>query len=207
MVGWGAGIGIDAYGGGLRRRIVCSNITRTGRVSSDATEASPARDTRPQTHVWRPRGSALPTALAVKQLRFPEPFASARSARPRPATALAKTRLPRGRHGGPGSGVAGSRPSNTTKVTGGALPLGTEATSALAVDPWRGDVWVCGYSPTGAATPKLYRLPHEDQTAWQQMPDVSNQYAEGCMIPQTMTVIDGRCRIGTASNGTLRRLS
>jgi hypothetical protein len=106
-----------------------------------------------------------------------------------------------------GSGVAGSRPANTTKVTGGAMPLGTEPTSALAVDPWRGDVWVCGYSPTGAATPKLFRLPREDQTAWQQMSDTSGQYAEGCLIPQTMSVIDGRCRIGTASNGTLRRLS
>jgi len=106
-----------------------------------------------------------------------------------------------------GSGVAGSRPANTTKVTGGALPLGTEATSALAVDATRGDVWVCGYSPTGATTPKLYRLPHEDQTAWQTVSDPGGQYAESALIPQTMTVIDGLCRIGTASNGTLRRLA
>src|SRR4249919_3833508 len=105
MLGWGAGIGIDLYDGGLRRRSVCSNITRMGRVSSDATEASPAGDTRTHAGVWRPRGSTRRAALAVKQLRFPEPFASARSARPLPTTTFWKTRLPRGRHGGPGSGV------------------------------------------------------------------------------------------------------
>jgi hypothetical protein len=101
MLGWEGGIGIDVYDGGLRRRIVRSNITRTGRVRSDATDASPAGDTRTHVGVWRPRGSARLAVLAVKQLALPEPFASARSARPLPVTRFLKTRLPRGRHGGP----------------------------------------------------------------------------------------------------------
>ena len=109
MFACGGGSGIDVYSGGFRRRSVWSNITRTGRVSSDATEASPSAATRRHVGVWRPRGNARRATLAVKQLPFPEPFASARSARPLLMTTFRETRLPRGRHGGPGSGTAGSK--------------------------------------------------------------------------------------------------
>ena len=107
MLGCGGGVGIDVYDGGRRRLIVRSNITRTGRVSSAATDGSPADDARAHVGVWRPRGSARAARLAVKQLPFPEPCASARSARPLPVTTFREMRLPRGRHGGPGSGTPG----------------------------------------------------------------------------------------------------
>lgn len=103
---------MDVYDGGLRRRIDCSTITRTGRVSSDATDASPTGETEAQVGVCRPRGSARPTRLAVKQLPFSEPIASAMSARPLPVTMFRETRLPRGRQGGPGSGMPGSNTTN-----------------------------------------------------------------------------------------------
>jgi hypothetical protein len=45
----------------------------------------------------------------VKQLPFPDPFASARSACPLPVTRFSETRFPRGRQRGPGSGVLGSK--------------------------------------------------------------------------------------------------
>src|SRR5919198_2959110 len=92
--------------------MVSSYMTRTGRVSSEATRSSPAGDTRAHALVWRRSGSVRVTRLAVKQLRRPEPFASARSARPLPVTTFRVTRLLRGRHGGPGSFATGSK---TTK--------------------------------------------------------------------------------------------
>ena len=85
---------------GCRRRIVWSNITRTGRVSCAATDASPFSRARRQVGVWRPRGNARPTTFAVKQLPLPEPFASARSDRPLPETTFRRdavaVRAPRG---------------------------------------------------------------------------------------------------------------
>ena len=90
------------YDGGRRRRPVSATMTRTGRVSSEATPASPAR-VAGQTGVCRVRGSVRPVRFARKQLSRPEPLASARSAVPLPVTVLPKTRFPRGRHGGPGA--------------------------------------------------------------------------------------------------------
>src|SRR5207344_1735926 len=112
MFGWGAGTGIDVYHGGSRRRIVWSNITRTGRVSSDATETSPAGDTPTHVRVCRPLGRTRSTAFDLKQLLFPEPVASARSARPLPVATFRNTRFPRGRQGGPGSVAPGSKTTN-----------------------------------------------------------------------------------------------
>lgn len=112
MFGWRGGTGIDMYGGGLRRRIVWSNITRTGRVSSDATDASPVGDTPTQFRVWRPFGRTRRAEFDLKQLLLPDPSASARSARPLPLTTFRHTRFPRGRQGGPGSRAPGSKTTN-----------------------------------------------------------------------------------------------
>ena len=69
---------------GRRRLMVCSNITRTGQVSSAATEGSLTEDAH--VGVWRARGSVRAARLAVKQFSAPEPCARARSARPLPVT-------------------------------------------------------------------------------------------------------------------------
>lgn len=103
-----------------------------------------------------------------------------------------------------GSGLAGSRPGSTSLITGGALPLGTEPISAIAVDQITGDLWACGLDPTGATTGKLYRKPPASDT-WVQMQDA--EYGESCIIPQTMTARDGSLWIGTASQCTVRRLA
>ena len=94
---------MDVYGGGRRRLIVSLNIRRTGAARTDATPASPFGEAPAHEAVWRPWGSVVRTAFAVKQFRLPEPLASARSAQPLPETTFREIRLPRGRHGGPGS--------------------------------------------------------------------------------------------------------
>src|SRR5262245_2126751 len=103
MFGWDGGAGIDAYGGGCRRRIVASNILCTPAVSSAATRASPGGDMGAQRGTLRPRGRLVAAVFPTKQLPEPTPRASARSARPLPETMFLDTRLPRGRQGGPGS--------------------------------------------------------------------------------------------------------
>jgi hypothetical protein len=106
-----------------------------------------------------------------------------------------------------GSGLAGSVPSGASKIVGGALPLGTEPISAVGMDPINGDLWATGYDPTGAATPKLYVLRRGSPTTWYQDPDPNGEYAEACIIPQFINVVDGYAWIATASNCTLRRMS
>jgi hypothetical protein len=105
-----------------------------------------------------------------------------------------------------GSGLGGSVPSGAAKILGGVLPLGTEPISAICMDPVRGDLWACGFSPTGAATPKLYVARAGEPNTWLQAPDPSGEYAEACIIPQFINVYDGMCWIATASNCTLRRI-
>src|SRR5213595_403626 len=100
---------MDVYGGGRRRLIVSSNITRSRAVSTDATRLSPRAETPAQTDVWRRGGRAVLTTFVLKQFAFPEPVASARSAQPLPETSFRTIRLPRGLHGGPGSRFTGRK--------------------------------------------------------------------------------------------------
>lgn len=102
-----------------------------------------------------------------------------------------------------GSGLSGSRPGGTSLIIGGDLPFGTEPISAIAVDQTTGELWACGYSNDGTAVPKLYVKP-PGSDAWKAM--VDSEYGESCTIPQSMTANDGRLLIGTASQGTLRRM-
>jgi hypothetical protein len=111
MDGCAGGVGIDVYEGGFRRRIVSATMTRTGRVRSAATDASPPGEASRQFGVWRPRGSVRRVAFALKQFRGPDPAESARSVRPESKTTFWMTRLRLGRHGGPGSGP----PEKSTK--------------------------------------------------------------------------------------------
>jgi hypothetical protein len=105
-----------------------------------------------------------------------------------------------------GSGLGGSVPSGASQIIGGALPVGTEPISAIGTDPIWGDLWACGFSPTGAATPKLYVLRRQSPTTWFQVDDPTSEYAESAIIPQFINVYDGMAWIATASNCTLRRM-
>src|SRR5919201_615557 len=105
MFAWGGGVGMVVYGGGRRRLIVSSNIVRTRAVSTDATPASPCA----LHDDCRPRGSVRAATLAEKQLRVPDPAASARSAQPLPVTMFRVTVFARGRQRGPGSRAVGSK--------------------------------------------------------------------------------------------------
>lgn len=104
-----------------------------------------------------------------------------------------------------GTGISGSRPGTTNKVTGGALSTGNEYVSGISFDLWRGDVWVCGFDPTGAAPPGLYVLRKNTSSAWHDM--TTPEYREACIIPQFLNVYDGTAFISTASNATLRRMA
>lgn len=106
-----------------------------------------------------------------------------------------------------GSGLGGSVPTGAAQVLGGALPAGTEPISAIGMDAFRGDLWACGYSPTGAARGKIYVLRRGSPTTWFEAPDPYGEYPEACIIPQFINVYDGMCWIATASNCTLRRMA
>lgn len=109
MVGCAGGVGIAVYGGGCRRASVSCIISRTGRVSTAATAASPSELDPAHDCLCSPRGADRAALLRVKQLPLPTPAARARSARPLPLTTFDQTMLFRGRQGGPGSGVPGSK--------------------------------------------------------------------------------------------------
>lgn len=104
-----------------------------------------------------------------------------------------------------GSGLSGSRPSSTALIMGGALPSGTEDISAIGVDPSNGDLYACGYSKTGAAIGKYYRLTGGQGSNWVAFTD--REYGESCIIPQYIHIRDGWAWIATASNCTLRRMT
>jgi len=104
----------------------------------------------------------------------------------------------------PGTGLAGSRPTNTNLVMGGALPSGTESISAIGVDQWSGTVYACGYSKTGTGLARYYRLTRGTGSDWVQINDP--EYPESCIIPQYIAAYGGWVWIATASNCTLRRM-
>lgn len=101
-----------------------------------------------------------------------------------------------------GSGIAGSRPGSTNLLTSG-LMSPTEFVSALDYDAQRGDVWACGYDPTGSSSNILW-VRRASSGAWVAIFDT--EYAESAIIPQALTAHDGRLIIGTASNGSLLRV-
>src|SRR5690349_24231096 len=105
MFGCGGGSGIDVYAGGRLRFIVSSNMTRTGAATIAATPLSPTGEAPAHRELCRSRGAVDPTVLAAKQFAAPAPAASARSDQPLRRTMFPETRLPCGRHGGPGSRV------------------------------------------------------------------------------------------------------
>jgi NAD(P)-dependent dehydrogenase (short-subunit alcohol dehydrogenase family) len=107
MLGCAGGVGMERYDGGRRRRRVSATITRTGRVSTAATAAPPVTDAPAQSGRCKPAGMVVRTVFPRKQFVRIVPRPRARSARPLPVTTFRTTRLPRGRHGGPGSGIAG----------------------------------------------------------------------------------------------------
>jgi hypothetical protein len=88
---------------------------------------------------------------------------------------------------------------------GGALPSGSEDISAICVDQYSGSVYACGYSKTGTALARFYRLPNGSGSIWQQLDD--EEYPESCIIPQYISAYNGWLWIATASNCTLRRMT
>src|SRR5438034_6874139 len=96
-------------------------MTRTGAATTAATSAAPVGEAPAHVERCSAGGSVVRIVLALKQLPLPDPAASARSAQPLRTTTLLQIRLPRGRHGGPGSRFAWG--SNVTKRA-----VGTTAT-------------------------------------------------------------------------------
>lgn len=103
-----------------------------------------------------------------------------------------------------GTGLSGSRPANTSLVMGGDLPSGTEDISAIGVDQLTGTVYACGYSKTGTALARYYRLARGVGSDWKRIDDA--EYPESCIIPQYISAYGGWVWIATASNCTLRRM-
>lgn len=102
-----------------------------------------------------------------------------------------------------GSGLAGSRPSGTQLVVGGALPAGTEPIAAIAVDAQRDVLWAAGFLPGGGARNALYYKYAGDDT-WYRLDD--NEFAESGFLPEHMGAVGGQLIIGTAIC-TLRRIT
>lgn len=101
-----------------------------------------------------------------------------------------------------GTGLAGSRPGETVLLDSGDLDT-TDFVSAIDWDPVRDEIWGCGYDPTGATPNVLWH--RRSGGTWVEIADEA--YAESAIIPQALTVYDGMMLIGTASNGTLRRMA
>ncbi len=103
-----------------------------------------------------------------------------------------------------GSGTGGSVPTGAAKVTGGALPLGTERMGPITVDPFNKTVWVLRHPGAVKTGARLYRLPFGSGTTW--VEEVDDEIREGANLAQGFSIYAGKGILPTNGQGTLRRV-